>query len=190
MLMVDTELRASAIQGIGVFLREPVSKGQLIWRFDSRIDRIYCEAELASLPGRRRISSAPIRPGTRAWALWVLCGDNGRHFNHSDRPNTLSHGIAFGDDVAARDLRGGRGADFRLSRRSATRCGSNPPRLISRSRAARAPRPRHSRRRRGARRCRAGSACWGSRRGRRARRPRRRACSIVAPVPVTTIVQP
>ena len=36
--------------------------------------------------------------------LWVLCGDNGRHFNHSDTPNTQSLGVAFGDDVAATDL--------------------------------------------------------------------------------------
>jgi hypothetical protein len=34
----------------------------------------------------------------------VLCGDNGRHFNHSDTPNTLSLGVTFGDDVAAYDL--------------------------------------------------------------------------------------
>jgi hypothetical protein len=39
--------------------------------------------------------------------LWVLCGDNGRHFNHSDTPNTRSLGIAFGDDVAAEDLEAG-----------------------------------------------------------------------------------
>src|SRR3546814_16039266 len=36
--------------------------------------------------------------------LWVLCGDNGRHFNHSDTPNTVSLGIAFGDDIASCDL--------------------------------------------------------------------------------------
>ena len=36
--------------------------------------------------------------------LWVLCGDNGRHFNHSDAPNTRSLGVAFGDDVAVMDM--------------------------------------------------------------------------------------
>ena len=39
--------------------------------------------------------------------LRVLCGDNGRHFNHSDTPNTISHGITFGDDVAALDVPAG-----------------------------------------------------------------------------------
>ena len=39
--------------------------------------------------------------------LWILCGDNGRHFNHSDEPNTMSMGIGFGDDVALHDLPAG-----------------------------------------------------------------------------------
>src|SRR5688572_16581238 len=50
MLLVDTELRPSLIHGLGTFLLEPVRKGQVIWRFDSRIDRIYSEEELATLP--------------------------------------------------------------------------------------------------------------------------------------------
>jgi hypothetical protein len=32
--------------------------------------------------------------------LWVLCGDNGRHFNHSDTPTTVSNAISFGGTVA------------------------------------------------------------------------------------------
>jgi len=50
MLMVETELRPSPIHGIGVFLLQPVAKGDLIWRFDSRIDRVYTEEEVATLP--------------------------------------------------------------------------------------------------------------------------------------------
>lgn len=107
MLMVDTELRASPIHGIGVFLREPVRKGQLIWRFDSRIDRVYGDSELRSLPEDTQHFIRTYSTRHEGMGLWVLCGDNGRHFNHSDRPNTLSHGIAFGDDVAARDMAAG-----------------------------------------------------------------------------------
>ena len=107
MMMVETELRASPIQGIGVFLREDVAKGTLLWRFDSRVDRIYSPAELETLP-----------PGTAAFirrfstwhqetGVWILCGDNGRHFNHSDTPNTFSAGVGYGDDIAAEDLKAG-----------------------------------------------------------------------------------
>ena len=52
MLMVETELRPSSIHGVGTFLLEDVKAGDLIWRFDSRIDRIFSNAELATMPER------------------------------------------------------------------------------------------------------------------------------------------
>jgi hypothetical protein len=104
MMMVDTELRLSQIHGIGAFLLEPVHRGQLIWRFDSRIDRVYTEDEIASLPERAQRFLRTYSTWHAGTSLWVLCGDNGRHFNHSDTPNTISNAIAFGEDVAATDL--------------------------------------------------------------------------------------
>lgn len=107
MLTVATELRQSAIHGTGVFLLEPVRKGDLIWRFDSRIDRVYSEEELASLPERLQHFLRTYSTWHEATRMWILCGDNGRYFNHSDTPNTLSLAAGFGDDVAARDLPAG-----------------------------------------------------------------------------------
>ena len=107
MLMVETELRESPIHGIGVFLTEPLRKGQLVWRFDSRIDRVFSDAELREMPERLQRFLRTYSTLHGDLKLWVLCGDNGRHFNHSDRPNTRSLGIAFGDDVAAEDLDAG-----------------------------------------------------------------------------------
>ena len=104
MMMVETELRPSLIHGIGVFLLQPVRKGDLIWRFDARIDRVYSEDEIAALPEhmQRFLRTYSTRhQGTR---LWVFCGDNGRHFNHSDEPSTVSNAIAFGEDHAVADL--------------------------------------------------------------------------------------
>jgi SET domain-containing protein len=107
MMVVDTELRPSGIHGIGTFLLEPVTKGQLLWRFDSRLDRVYCEEELAGLPELTRRFLRTYSTWSEATQLWVLCGDNGRHFNHSSTPTTISTGIAFGEDVAAEDLAAG-----------------------------------------------------------------------------------
>ena len=104
MMMVDTELRPSAIHGTGVFLLEPVKRGDLIWRFDGRVDRVYPDVELASMPERLRAFLVVYSTFHEKSGLWVLCGDNGRHFNHSEEPNTTSMGIAFGDDIAAMDL--------------------------------------------------------------------------------------
>ncbi len=107
MLLFDTELRPSSIHGIGVFLLEDVKEGDVIWRYDSRIDRIYCEDEILSLPPRTREFLRTYCTWHEAAQLWVLCGDNGRHFNHSSAPNTISRGIAFGDDIAAADIPAG-----------------------------------------------------------------------------------
>jgi len=107
MLMVRTELRASDIHGIGVFLVEPVRAGQLIWRFDSRIDRVFSDAELNEMPPALQRYLRTYSTLHAEQKLWVLCGDNGRHFNHSEQPTTRSLGIAFGDDVAAADLPAG-----------------------------------------------------------------------------------
>ena len=107
MMMVETELRPSSIHGIGVFLLEPVSAGQLIWRFDSRVDRVYSDAELREMPEQLQTYLRTYSTLHDELKLWVLCGDNGRHFNHSETPNTHSLGAAFGDDVAAFDLSAG-----------------------------------------------------------------------------------
>mgnify|MGYP001561549977 CR=1 FL=1 len=107
MLLFDTELRESKIHGIGVFLLEPVKEGATIWRFDSRIDRIYSDHEIMEMPSRLRQFLRVYSTLHAPSGLWVLCGDNGRHFNHSETPNTLSMGIAFGDDVAQKDLPAG-----------------------------------------------------------------------------------
>ena len=107
MMMVDTELRASPIHGIGVFLTQQVKAGDLIWRFDSRIDRVFADDELTEMPQKLQQFLRTYSTLHGGLKLWVLCGDNGRHFNHSDVPNTRSLGIAFGDDVAAMDLEPG-----------------------------------------------------------------------------------
>lgn len=105
--MIDTELGPSSIHGIGVFLTEPVRAGQLVWQFDSRIDRVFSDAEILEMPERLRSFMRTYSTLHDGLKLWVLCGDNGRHFNHSDTPNTHSRGVAFGDDVAAFDLPAG-----------------------------------------------------------------------------------
>jgi SET domain-containing protein len=107
MMMVDTELKQSSIHGTGVFLKHPVKKGELIWRFDSRIDRVYAPEEIASLPEHMQAYLHTYCTWNAAAGVYVLCGDNGRYFNHADAPSTVSDAIAFGEDRAARDLAAG-----------------------------------------------------------------------------------
>ncbi len=107
MMMVQTVLKPSEIHGIGVFLAEPVRKGALLWRYDSRIDRVYSEQEIQSLPPLGQDFLRTYCTWHAGIDAWVLCGDNGRHFNHSEVPNSVSNGIAFGADYAAKDLPAG-----------------------------------------------------------------------------------
>lgn len=104
MMMVETELRPSPIHGLGVFLLRAVRRGDLIWQFDARIDRVYTADEVATLPEHVRQFLHVYSTWHEPTGLWVLCGDNGRHFNHSETPSTVSEGISFGVDRAARDL--------------------------------------------------------------------------------------
>ena len=104
MMMVDTEVRPSPIHGLGVFLLQPVRKGELIWRFESRIDRVYPPGEIESLPAHVPAYLRTYSTWHDGVGVWVLCGDNGRYFNHSDEPSTVSDAIAFGCDHALRDL--------------------------------------------------------------------------------------
>jgi len=107
MMMIETELRPSPIHGLGVFLLAPVRRGELIWRFDSRIDRVYTEEEIASLPDHIQRYLRTYSTWHADTGLFVLCGDNGRFFNHTEAPSTISNAISFGEDRAARDLAAG-----------------------------------------------------------------------------------
>jgi len=107
MMMVETELRPSPIHGLGVFLLAPVRAGELVWRFDSRIDRVYTEEEVATLPEHMQRFMETYATWHEATGLYVLCGDNGRYFNHADTPSTVSNAISFGEDRAVRDLAAG-----------------------------------------------------------------------------------
>lgn len=107
MMLVTTELRPSPIHGLGVFLLESVAKGQVIWRYDTRIDRAYSPAEVDSLPRHVQAYLRTYSTWHEDTQLYVLCGDNGRYFNHSAEPNTISSGVSFGEDTAACDLPAG-----------------------------------------------------------------------------------
>lgn len=107
MMLVRTELRPSPIHGLGVFLLEPVRAGQLVWKFDSRIDRVYAPDEVGGLPDHVQQYLKTYSTWHAGVGLWVLCGDNGRYFNHADDPSTVSDGISFGVDAAVRDLAAG-----------------------------------------------------------------------------------
>jgi uncharacterized protein len=107
MLFVPTELRPSLIHGIGVFLLVPVKKGQLIWRFDARVDRVYSKSEIRDLPAVGQQFIKTYAHWHEGAGLYVLSGDQGSYINHSDTPNLSCIPGPLGDDAATIDLDAG-----------------------------------------------------------------------------------
>lgn len=101
MLLIDTYVGPSAIEGVGVFAAEPIRKGQLIYRFEPGFDRLIGEADLALLPESiRRFVERYTYPHPLEAGKLVLDADNGRHMNHSLQPNTDFKDSVFGYAIA------------------------------------------------------------------------------------------
>jgi SET domain-containing protein len=99
MLIVKTQVHASTIAGLGLFAAEPISAGQVWWRFDDRIDRTFTQTEYDQLPSRTKEwlrTYAYLQGG-----VWVLCGDHGMFVNHSEMPNSVTIG---NESIAIRDI--------------------------------------------------------------------------------------
>ena len=88
MLRVPTYLAPSHIPGagLGLFCKEWVPRGTLVWRLDPALDVI-----LDALPEDPVLRSfvevygyVPLEEPRR----WVICLDDGRFINHADAPNT------------------------------------------------------------------------------------------------------
>ena len=109
MMLVRAYLAPSAIEGLGVFSRDDIKKGDLIWRFDARLDQLIPRETIAELDG-------PTRAFVERYGYDMsnhpdhiaLDADEGRFMNHSEMPNTdFSHpefGFALRDIPAGTEL--------------------------------------------------------------------------------------
>jgi SET domain-containing protein len=103
MLLVDTFVGPSVIEGVGVFAAEPIKAGQIIYRFDPSFDRLISRAELNTFPASiRRFIDRYTYPHPTERLMVVLDADNGRHMNHSTDPNTNFSHSTYG--FAIRDI--------------------------------------------------------------------------------------
>jgi hypothetical protein len=89
MLLVNTYVAASTVQGVGVFAAEPITNGRKIWRFDKRFDLLIpIEEYLSSLPPLKALLDRYAYPSPDRPGFIVYEADNGRFMNHSETPNT------------------------------------------------------------------------------------------------------
>jgi len=89
MMLVATSVRASAIEGVGVFAVDFIPAGTPIWALDERFDKVFTEEEVASFPKNVQDYFARYGyPHMEREGFVVLELDNGRFMNHSLHPNT------------------------------------------------------------------------------------------------------
>jgi SET domain-containing protein len=106
MLLIDTYLDKSPIQGMGVFAKSAISKDTVIWRLDERFDRLIEVDVYESMTGPVKSYldryAYPRRSDPR---FIVFEADDARYMNHADDPNFgfLSENEA----VALRDIAAG-----------------------------------------------------------------------------------
>ena len=104
MLRIPTYLAPSQIPGagLGLYCRDLVREGTLVWRLDPGLDVIL--HRLPDEPVLRRFIEVygymPLEDPPR----WVVCIDDGRFINHADLPNTRDDAET---TVALRDLQPG-----------------------------------------------------------------------------------
>lgn len=89
MMLVQTFLSSSDIEGIGVYAAQPIKAGDKIWRTDARFDIILTQEDIDNLPAHMRDFVARYSyPHLKKPGIWILESDNGRFMNHSETPNT------------------------------------------------------------------------------------------------------
>ena len=103
-LLVPTEVRPSAIQGLGLFTLKGLRKGQMLWRFVPGVDLQIPEGTVRKLPPAARSffkTYCALENG-----VFHLDADNTRFMNHSTEPNVLTS-LGTAPMFAARDIKAG-----------------------------------------------------------------------------------
>jgi len=104
MIHPATELRFISHEiGYGVFAREPIAAGTVVWVL-CHLDMIFTAAQVSAYPPAYQPIFDRYAYTDGAGRL-ILCWDHGRYVNHSCEPAILSVGGDF--EIAARDIAAG-----------------------------------------------------------------------------------
>lgn len=87
MLLVPTYLDKSPIHGIGLFTKEPIEKGSVVWKYEETLDRKYSAVFLVGSANPMLVGVLN-RYGYVNANVSVLCGDDARFMNFGIPANT------------------------------------------------------------------------------------------------------
>lgn len=83
MLCVATKIQKSNIAGIGLFAAKDIPKGTVVWRFQEKIDTLFSESDINLLNEHSQAQFRNYAYFDNHHGKYLLCGDDGRFFNHS-----------------------------------------------------------------------------------------------------------
>ena len=88
MLLIETSVDKSPIQGLGVFAKHAVPKDAVVWTLDPRFDRLIPVEEYESTTGpMRTYLDRYCYPRRNDPRFVVMECDDARYMNHADDPN-------------------------------------------------------------------------------------------------------
>lgn len=102
MLLIDTYVGPSSIEGTGVFAGEPVQTGEKVWTLNTMFDRLISQDQYLASPKPLRDFIDRYAYFDTGLGAFLLDGDHSRFLNHSDWPAIDFR--ADGDGYAARDI--------------------------------------------------------------------------------------
>lgn len=107
MLYVKTHVAQSKIHGLGIFADEFIPRGTVIWKFTQGFDQKFTREQILSFPEILQIYIYKYSwKGTKS-KMYCFSSDNGKYFNHSSNPNTMSNYVDSEEEVvttAVRDI--------------------------------------------------------------------------------------
>jgi len=90
MLTVKTIIKPSQIHGLGLFADQFIPNGTVIWRFTPGFDLKFTRQDILGFPTALQIYLCKYSWRSRKSGNYCFPSDNGKYFNHSDHPNSLS----------------------------------------------------------------------------------------------------
>lgn len=88
MILVKSRLDKSNIHGIGIFAKEFIAKGTIVWEFNEKFDLVLSKKEVDQLSPAAKEQFLNYAYVSKKTGKYILCSDDSRFFNHSLNANT------------------------------------------------------------------------------------------------------
>lgn len=87
MLCIKTKVNKSKIAGLGLFTDQFIRTGEIVWKFEPKLDRLYSKKDIEKFSQAAKDQFMNYAFLDLHHKRYMLCGDDARFFNHSDTPN-------------------------------------------------------------------------------------------------------